>query len=360
MPPITESFAARPTLVVRRVARADEPEPSSIVLMHLKGAATPLVFRRGRGLFRIAASAHPDGVWHEAVALTPMALVGCIMPTLARVVDESGVPCELPMAIARAVLRHGGFGVEAPRLRVVAEPWSAQSEAIEIHEHGDGWVQWPDRLKHVVSASLQARIVGTTRAMPPRSSAVPGPGEACNETAAGKEWLVDRHGGWKHDRWRVDWNADDTAAVMLFQRELGLAPTRRRLRTDGRRKYRRNFGGHFGLDPDRLALGLDGSRQGPIGDHPRAFNTPGAPIRSGIVAACSPYLESMREVFGDEAALARFDARLLRLGLAMRVVANGFYNPGCPTLLFFRADDVDLLERISRTAGYIAPVESVR
>ena len=32
----------------------------------------------------------------------------------------------------------------------------------------------------------------------------------------------------------------------------------------------------------------------------------------------------------------------------------------CPTLLFFRADDVDLLERISRTAGYIAPVESVR
>ena len=200
-------------------------------------------------------------------------------------------------------------------------------------------------------------IVGTTRAMPSRSSDVPGPGVACSETAAGKNWLVRRYGGWKHDRWRVDWNADDTLAVMLFRRELGLVASRRRLRTDGRRKYRRNIAGHFGLDPDRLALG---SRQGPIGDHPRAFNTPGAPIRSGIVAACSPYLESVREVFGDEAALARFDARLLRLGLAMRVAANGFYNPGCPTLLFFRADDVDLLERISRTAGYIAPVESVR
>ena len=92
MPPITESFAARPTLVVRTVARADEPEPSSAVLMLLKRAATPLVFRRGRGLVRIAASAHPGGVWLEAVPLTPMALVGCIMPTLARVVDESGVP----------------------------------------------------------------------------------------------------------------------------------------------------------------------------------------------------------------------------------------------------------------------------
>lgn len=202
-------------------------------------------------------------------------------------------------------------------------------------------------------------IVGTTRAMPPRAAAVPGPGVACDETAAGKDWLVDRHGGWKHDRWRVEWNADDTAAVMLFQRELGLAPTRRRLRTDGRRKYRRNIGGHFGLDPDRLALGLDGSRQGPIGDHPRAFSTPGVPLRNGVVAACSPYLESIREVFGDPAALARFEVRLLRLGLSLRVAANGFYNPACPTLLFFRADDVGLLDRISRIAGYTPPEEAV-
>ena len=71
MPPITESFAARPTLVVRRVGRADEPEPSSVVLALLKRAANPLVFRRGRGLVRIVASEHPDGVWMEAVPLTP-------------------------------------------------------------------------------------------------------------------------------------------------------------------------------------------------------------------------------------------------------------------------------------------------
>ena len=71
MPTNIESFTARPTLVVRRVGRADEPDASSVVLMLLKRAASPLVFRRGRGLVRIVASEHPDGVWMEAVPLTP-------------------------------------------------------------------------------------------------------------------------------------------------------------------------------------------------------------------------------------------------------------------------------------------------